>query len=75
LTLRARMDLDHERELRKRLRQPKREAPGWSHDLHRLWDAYLALEDDYLHLASRNRAAITALSDRVAVATRERDRA
>lgn len=61
LTLLRYIDGVHIQSIRARLRKPKREAPGWSHDLHRLHEAYLKLEADYLELVERNRNAVNAL--------------
>ena len=41
------LDQDKIRNIRVLLRKPKRDAPGYAHALHDLWDAYLALERRY----------------------------
>lgn len=57
ITLRRQLDDSDVQNLRARLRQPKKAAPGWSHSLHHLWDAYVALETEHLALCERVREA------------------
>lgn len=55
------MDGSRVADLRARLRSPMRRAPGFTHSLHDLWDAYLALEAEHLELWQRVEEARKAL--------------
>lgn len=63
ITLNARMDVSRQANIRSKLREPKRNAPGWSHSLHDLWHAYLSLERELQEMAEKQRRIRDVLRD------------